>query len=122
IPPAPGQGAIAVQIRRDDAAMVASASAIDDGRTRQAVEAERTFLSASGGGCRSPIGALATMAGDDLDLFGGWVSPDGSGKVVSGRRGPVEDGDQLARELAADFGSRTGLRPTVGHDQTALPR
>ena len=122
IPPAPGQGAIAVQIRRDDAAMVASASAIDDGRTRQAVEAERTFLSASGGGCRSPIGALATMAGDDLDLFGGWVSPDGSGKVVSGRRGPVEDGEQLARGLAAHLESRKGIRPTVDRDEATSPR
>ncbi|HEY8989007.1 MAG TPA: hydroxymethylbilane synthase [Candidatus Limnocylindrales bacterium] len=122
IPPAPGQGAIAVQIRRDDAAMLASATAIDDRTTRRAVEAERAFLSASGGGCRAPIGALATVAGDELDLLGGWVSPDGSDKVVSNRRAPVGDGEHLARELAADFGSRTGLRPTVGHDQTALPR
>ena len=49
-----------IQIRHDDARMLALAAAIDDRRTRQAVEAERAFLTASGGGCRSPIGALAT--------------------------------------------------------------
>ncbi len=39
VPPAPGQGAIAIQIRRDDARMLALAAAIDDPRTRRAVEA-----------------------------------------------------------------------------------
>src|SRR5207244_11934325 len=61
VPPAPGQGAIAIQIRRDDARMLALAAAIDDPRTRRAVEAERLFLTASGGGCRAPIGALASI-------------------------------------------------------------
>jgi hydroxymethylbilane synthase len=122
LPPAPGQGAIAVQIRRDDAAMLASVIAIDDRRTRQAVEAERAFLSASGGGCRAPIGALATVARDDLDLLGGWVSPDGSGSVVSNRRGPVGAGEHVGRELAAELGTRAGIRPTVDRDEAVSPR
>ena len=48
VPPAPGQGAIAIQVRRDDARMVGLTAAIDDVRTRAAVEAERAFLEASG--------------------------------------------------------------------------
>jgi hydroxymethylbilane synthase len=113
LPPAPGQGAIAVQIRRDDARMLARLAAIDDRPTRLTVEAERAFLSASGGGCRAPIGALATIDGDELDLLGGYASPDGSDTVVARRRGPVAAGAGLGRELAADLEARARIRRAV---------
>jgi hydroxymethylbilane synthase len=113
LPPAPGQGAIAVQIRRDDARMLARLAAIDDRPTRLTVEAERAFLSASGGGCRAPIGALATIDGDELDLLGGYASPDGSDTVVARRRGPVVAGAGLGRELAADLEARARIRRAV---------
>jgi hydroxymethylbilane synthase len=113
VPPAPGQGAIAVQIRRDDARTLALVAAIDDRPTRLAVEAERAFLSASGGGCRAPIGALATIVGDELDLLGGYASPDGSGTAVARRRAPVAAGQDLGRELAADLEARGRIRGIV---------
>ncbi|MEX0629257.1 MAG: hydroxymethylbilane synthase [Chloroflexota bacterium] len=113
VPPAPGQGAIAVQVRRDDARMLELVAAIDDRSTRLAVEAERAFLSASGGGCRAPIGALATITDDELDLLGGYASPDGSGTAVARRRGPLAAGTDLARELAAALDSRTRVRAPV---------
>lgn len=113
VPPAPGQGAIAVQIRQDDARMLALAAVIDDRPTRLAVEAERAFLSASGGGCRAPIGALATIDGDELELLGGYASPDGSGTVVARRRGPVAAGQDLGRELAAELEARGRIRGIV---------
>ena len=106
LPPAPGQGAIALQIRHDDARMIALTAVLDDRPTRLAVEAERTFLRAAGGGCRSPIGALATIAGDELDLLGGYANPDGSGTVLARRRGPVASGPELGRLLAAELGAR----------------
>ncbi len=107
MPPAPGQGAIAVQVRRDDARMLELVAAIDDRPTRLTVEAERAFLSASGGGCRAPIGALATITDDELELLGGWASPDGSDTAVARRRGPVTAGEELAREVAAALDFRT---------------
>jgi hydroxymethylbilane synthase len=106
IPSAPGQGAIAVQVRRDDARTRGLVAGIDDGATRLAVEAERAFLAASGGGCRAPIGALATLRGDELDLLGGYASPDGLEAVIATRRGPANEGAELARELAADLTAR----------------
>jgi hydroxymethylbilane synthase len=115
VPPAPGQGAIAVQIRRDDARMLTLLAAIDDRPTRVAVEAERAFLSASGGGCRAPIGALATIDGDELDLLGGYASPDGLDTVVARCRGPVAAGAILGRELAADLDARGRIRRTAAH-------
>lgn len=119
VPPAPGQGAIGVQIRHDDAQMLELLAAIDDRPTRLAVEAERAFLSASGGGCRAPIGALATIAGDVLDLLGGYASPDGSGTVVAHRRGPVAAGQDLGRELAAELDARGRIRGTAAHVEPA---
>ncbi len=122
VPPAPGQGAIAVQVRGDDARLLALTATIDDPSTRLTVEAERAFLWASGGGCRAPIGALATIVHDQLDFLGGYASPDGSERAFVRRRGPlVADGD-LARELAVELNSRARARPPIGHLERERPR
>ena len=97
VPPAPGQGAIAVQVRSDDERMLALAAPIDDRRTRLAVEAERAFLRASGGGCRAPIGALATIVGRRDRAPRGYANPDGPGP----RRPPPRSRRRLARNSAA---------------------
>ncbi len=110
VPPAPGQGAIAVQVRCDDKRMVAVAAAIDDRPTRQAVETERTFLQASGGGCRAPIGALATIDGGDIDLLGGYASPDGAQTAIVHRHGPIASNEELGRELAIELDPETRVR------------
>ncbi len=122
VPPAPGQGAIAIQIRHDDARMLALAAAIDDRRTRQAVEAERVFLTASGGGCRSPIGALATVIGDKLDLLGGYASLDGAWTAIAHRHGPVASGVDLARGLAGELGSGARARATSSARRVLVTR
>jgi len=110
VPPAAGQGAIAVQVRADDARMLNVVATIDDRATRLAVTAERAFLRASGGGCRAPIGALATLVDGELDLMGGHASLDGARTAVTHRRGPVAAGDDLARELVAALGSLGPVR------------
>jgi hydroxymethylbilane synthase len=122
VPPAPGQGAIAVQIRRDDVRMQALAAAIDDRPTRLAVEAERAFLSASGGGCRAPIGALAIIAGDELDLLGGYTNPDGSDTAFARRRGPVGAAADLARDLALTLDASARVRTSVAKVASETPR
>jgi hydroxymethylbilane synthase len=109
VPPAPGQGAIAAQVRRDDARLLEVTAEIDDRSTRLAVEAERAFLAASGGGCRAPIGALAELDDGELSLLGGFASADGSATSVGRHRGPSTDGRRLAGELALQLGSRVGL-------------
>jgi uroporphyrinogen-III synthase len=78
-----------------------------------AVEVERTVLSASGGGCRAPIGALATVVDDELDLLGGYASPDGTQTSIARRRGPFASGVDLARGLAAELGSEARIRATA---------
>jgi hydroxymethylbilane synthase len=123
VPPAPGQGAIAMQIRRDDARMLGLTAAIDDPHTRAAVEAERAFLETSGGGCRAPIGALATIAGIELDLYAGHASPDGSTTVFGQRRGPISGSRRMAIDLAMELLPRTrGIPSGPGTPDGAPPR
>lgn len=66
--PAPGQGALALQARADDVRTRTALALLEDPGSRVAVEAERAFLAATGGGCRSPIGALATVEHQELRL------------------------------------------------------
>ena len=58
--PAPGQGALAVQMRGADDRVAALVRAIDDAKTRLATASERTVLAAIEGGCQAPLGAIAT--------------------------------------------------------------
>jgi hydroxymethylbilane synthase len=75
LPPAPGQGALAVQCRADDPVARPLVERLDDPPTRAAVEAERAFLAASGGGCRAPLGALGTVCDGTLELLVGLADP-----------------------------------------------
>lgn len=68
--PAPGQGALGVECRAEDAAMLAVLARIDDAPTRAAVTAERAFLAAAGAGCVAPMAAYATVEGDTLHMHG----------------------------------------------------
>jgi hydroxymethylbilane synthase len=104
--PAPGQGALAVQVRRRDARLMELVSAIDDGDVRLAVEAEREVLRATGGTCRAPVGALASINRDEFVLLAGGVNSDGSDRLVERLRGSRGD--------ATDFAARLGKRLLEG--------
>ncbi len=103
VAPAPGQGALAVQVRRSDARIMELITAIDDQRDiRLSVETEREVLRATGGTCRAPVGRSASVSGDELTLLAAGVNSDGSDKLVE-RAGCARDG---ATELAARMGRR----------------
>ena len=67
-PPAPGQGALAVQCRTDNATATEALATLEHADTRAATDAERGFLEALGTGCSLPIGAYATVNGELLSL------------------------------------------------------
>ncbi|HET6204675.1 MAG TPA: hydroxymethylbilane synthase [Planctomycetota bacterium] len=103
--PAPGQGALAVQCRRDDLPAREALALLDDPLARAATTAERAFLAALGGGCLAPVAALARPTdgvGSDLDLVGLVLSPDGARKVRVEGRAPVGEAKSLAARLAAE--------------------
>jgi uroporphyrinogen-III synthase len=141
-PPAPGQGALAIQCRADDQIARAVIGRLDDPATRAAVEAERELLRATGGGCRAPIGVLATVEGAEIALCGaagGTAAGTAAGTtdataekapppvVIRGEaRGPVASRLSLARDLASRLtGELTGEwpgEPAVGTASVLVTR
>lgn len=102
VTPAPAQGALAVQARRSDVALLQLLAGIDQADIRLAVEAERAVLSATGGTCRAPVGALASVEGNSFSILVGGVNSDGSDlrvESVTGRRSE-------AKALAGSAGLR----------------
>ena len=105
--PAPGQGIIAIEIREGDEAVRAAVSSITDSAAWAALTAERAVVEALGGGCQTPIGALASADGaDDLDLVATVVSLDGRRVVHGASRGDRHHaatlGARVAEQLLAD--------------------
>jgi hydroxymethylbilane synthase len=107
--PAPGQGAIAIETRKDDDRSRTVLRQLDDPRTSLATRAERAFLAALGGGCQVPIGALVSAVRGTPTLYG--VLADLSGRhIVRGSRAldatdPEATGDALAAEIRSRGGS-----------------
>lgn len=103
--PAPGQGALAVECRAEDAELVAVVGALDDPPTRAAVTAERSLLAALEAGCTAPVGGYAEAAeGDDgLELYlrAAVVSLDGTVSIRKSATGPLDGAERLGRDLAA---------------------
>jgi hydroxymethylbilane synthase len=102
IAPAPAQGALAVQARRQDAGLLRMLATLDQRAVRLAVETEREVLRATGGTCRAPVGALASVDGDSFTLLVAGVNSDGTGKRIETIRGACAE----AMELASDAGRR----------------
>lgn len=101
--PAAGQGAIAVQIREDDARMRELVVSMHDETTAMRVRAERAFLGALEGGCQVPIGAVAIGDAPRLVLHG-FISDVNGRQVVRGEHAvetanPELTGIRLANEL-----------------------
>ncbi len=150
LPPAPGQGALAVQCRVGDPVAGPLVERLDDPATRVAVEAERAFLAATGGGCRSPLGALGTVRNGMLDLLVGAADPadvpagdapaggvaEAPGTTFTGvqptagtvrvtwahRSGPASDGRALAEALAREVNATIGRRAVVPRPRVLVTR
>jgi hydroxymethylbilane synthase len=103
VPPAPGQGALAIQVRADDEAALEAVAALDHPVTRLAVSVERALLEATGGGCRAPIGALGRQEGDRLFFMAAAVEPDGTNRRFIGRFLQPDQGLSAARQMAAEL-------------------
>jgi hydroxymethylbilane synthase len=102
--PAPGQGIIAIEIRAGDEAVAASVSSITDAAAWAALTAERALVEALGGGCQTPIGALASPDGaDGLDMLATVVSLDGSRVVYASARGTGSGAAALGARVAAQL-------------------
>jgi hydroxymethylbilane synthase len=105
--PQVGQGALAVETRRDDTAMVELIGAINHAETEMTVSAERSFLAELGGDCNLPAGAHATLvdgaagSGPAIEIRGVLASADCTRLQRATETGPlsVDPGRVLARHL-----------------------
>ena len=100
--PAPGQGALAVECRGDDAELAALLHAVTDEASMAAVTAERSLLEALEAGCSAPIGAFAGGSAQ-LRMQAAVMSPDGSRTLRAHGGAPAADAWQLGRDLAAEL-------------------
>jgi hydroxymethylbilane synthase len=113
--PAPGQGALALEIRCPhhspdgtspawDASVNAAVVALNDLKSSFATSAERAVLASLGGGCNVPLGAFCQQVDDHWHLHAMVVSPDGEQVVHVVEKAPqgipsTELGDRAARAL-----------------------
>ena len=106
--PAPAQGVLAVEIRADDGRMRDLLTPLDHAETAACAAAERAFLAALDGSCRTPIAALATIADGRLHLDAAIVRPDGGALHRTQRDGAVADAAALGRDAGAELKARGG--------------
>lgn len=112
--PAAGQGALAVECRADRVDVRQALAALDDADTRVATTAERSLLALLEAGCTAPIGALALVRGNDLELEG-FLGTEEDGqtrhaenlasrraRMIGPRAEPVALARRLARQLSWD--------------------
>ncbi len=101
--PAPGQGALALEVRLGDDLAEELAYSLNHRETQLRVTAERAFLARLGAGCLAPAGALAYLEEGELRLEGVVAAPDGSELIRGEIAGPPEEAAELGEELAADI-------------------
>ncbi|HEY0699179.1 MAG TPA: hydroxymethylbilane synthase [Micromonospora sp.] len=105
--PAPAQGALAVECRSGDHALVESLAVLDHAPTRAAVVAERALLATLEAGCSAPVAAFAELAegdhGDEIYLRGAVISPDGSRDLRLSRTGTPAEAAEIGKALAAEL-------------------
>jgi hydroxymethylbilane synthase len=104
--PAPGQGALGIELVDGDAAMAAIVAPLNDPETAHCVKAERAFSRALGGSCQVPLGGYAIIDNGQLWLRGFVATADGTEMVAGELRGNPVDDEALGRQLAETLRAR----------------
>jgi len=101
--PAVGQGAIALEARRDAAGVLEFLSSLQDEKARREIDAERRFLQGLGGSCTTPLGIHAEIAGGRIVIRGFLASLDGSRQIRKTEEGDAGRALDLADRLLEAF-------------------
>jgi hydroxymethylbilane synthase len=101
--PAPGQGIVAVEIRARDARTRAAVEKMNDRPAAIALDAERAVVTALGGGCQLPLGAIALVADGALTMRGIVTSLDGSRAIRAETSGSPGEAAAVGARLAAEL-------------------
>ena len=120
--PAAGQGALAIESRSDDRAVLEEIKFLDDADSRAATDCERSLLRTLGGGCQVPIGALAEKSGTRWRLLARVARPDGSQVLTEEGEGddPLSLGKSIGGKLLR-IGAQAILEDVYG-SRVAAPQ
>lgn len=98
--PAVGQGAVGIECRNDDSALIELLKPLQDQATFYRVAAERALNARLQGGCQVPIGSFAELNGDTLLLKGLVGSSDGQTLITAQAIASVDEAEQLGIDVA----------------------
>lgn len=101
--PAVGQGAVGIELRRDDQELLAGLMFLDHRDTKVAVTAERAFLLRLEGGCQVPIAGFCQVDGDTITLTGLVASVDGTQVIKKIATGPADKAEAIGVGLAEEI-------------------
>ena len=104
--PAPGQGILALVARQEDRQILELLQSIEDPSTRAQADAERELVKVLEGGCKVPIGGLASSNRDSLSVTGCILSKDGKTRLQSAQSGNIREGTKLGRIVAEELISK----------------
>lgn len=107
-PPAPGQGAICIEARLDDARVASLLASISHAETHAALGCERAFLGALDGSCRTPIAGHAKVTEGRIGFFGMVLTPDGATAHEIRGEAPLADAAVLGRSSGEELRGRAG--------------
>lgn len=103
--PAAGQGVVAIETRVRDSEVIEITRKLEDDTARIEILAERQLLELMGGGCHAPVGALARVEGDGIELRAVVAAPDGSVAVRAESIGTSGDWRAVTWKVAQELQS-----------------
>jgi hydroxymethylbilane synthase len=101
--PAIGQGALCIEIRKDDSIVGSLVASLDHAATRAAVTAERAFLKRLEGGCQVPIAGHGRISENQFTLTGLVAEVDGTRVIKGEKSGPLNASTSIGIELAEEL-------------------
>ena len=102
-PPAPGQGTLAVVARRFDSKLLAILEKVEHGPTRAEARAERELVRVLEGGCKVPLGALASANREMVQLTGSIFSIDGKQRLVGKKIGSIDEAVTIGKSVGEEL-------------------
>jgi hydroxymethylbilane synthase len=106
--PALGQGAIALQCKKDDQKTLSILKAINDKKTYYCIQAERALLEAIGGDCDTAIGGLAELTNDKISLTSELFSNDGKKKFKFQSSGHFSEAKEIGYKVGKELLKKAG--------------
>lgn len=101
--PAPGQGALAIVARRDDPRITEVLRTVEHPATRAETSAERSLVRVLGGGCKVPIGGLASTERGIVRLSASILSSDGQDRLTASGEGSFDNSENVGTAVGEDL-------------------